>query len=631
MTLQDQLYDKLSGEYAAFIDELKTMPPEKIIESAYEKVFKEDILMSFEYDELLEDDQLAALLAMDYPLDALYRNWLDTDVTYMDDLRDTIESFAKLESRRNDRDIGEMPEAPHNAAPTFFEPPTTQAINGELHVGDWVISANNNDFGYLLGTVMEINKLGTPEHNSDNDTDDIYVDFTAFEYPPERVLQIEEHFSNLYRTEKHFDELPLDGVIMAPEMLINITYLSQDERTRMGDLLENCVAYCNCFPGANAPQSDKHSELMARLDKNITNYNESLMDFGKQELIDMAGKIGAMQDVHSYMTTSRGFSDEEVEFYLQFQNPLEVVADAWRDRNADLEDMSFSLDFIFERKEQLLTEYPLISNADELADNSLRRFMDVDLIDFLGKIAEKVIVHYPKDWDIDRDRLFRAAGSHNPEDKRLMWHVSSWGTHSNTERETFIKDTGAYNTWVDYRPSDPDMFGYVVEVTGRRGQTVMGNVFEVGDYYPHSLYVKENALIFTEVSLTYTNDWGVNAGKTIMVPRFEYDNDRNRLMSESGNVFSIEYHPYEAIRSMADLLHDEHSRRMAYPIGSMEAHLNKIADKLAEVREPQAPSVDKKRSIGDRLAAGNEKVKAYKEQKSQDPNTTKHKKEDIIQ
>jgi hypothetical protein len=53
-----------------------------------------------------------------------------------------------------------------------------------------------------------------------------------------------------------------------------------------------------------------------------------------------------------------------------------------------------------------------------------------------------------------------------------MWHVSSFGTHLNTERETFIRDTGAFITWIEYHAKDPDMFGYAIEVTGRDGQLV---------------------------------------------------------------------------------------------------------------------------------------------------------------
>jgi hypothetical protein len=59
--------------------------------------------------------------------------------------------------------------------------------------------------------------------------------------------------------------------------------------------------------------------------------------------------------------TDHSFSDDEIRFYLQFENPLEVVADAWRERNIDVDDVVFVMDFIMEpeRQKSLLEAYPL--------------------------------------------------------------------------------------------------------------------------------------------------------------------------------------------------------------------------------------------------------------------------------
>jgi hypothetical protein len=218
-------------------------------------------------------------------------------------------------------------------------------------------------------------------------------------------------------------------------------------------------------------------------------------------------------------------------------------------------------------------------------DPEARRFMDVDIIDFLGQIAEKTIIHHPNDFKIDVDALWRAALSKNPEDKRLMWHCCSYGTHILDECDVFIKNTGAHGTWVDYRPNDEDMFGYAIEVTGYKDDTVIGNVYEVGNYSQHAHYVHENALVLDSVSLTYSPDWGINAGKTITVPRHEYDNDRHRLMSESGSVAGIKYHPSESVKTMADLLEAEKAKYMGMPVGDTKEHLAKLDKTLLELRE----------------------------------------------
>ena len=245
----------------------------------------------------------------------------------------------------------------------------------------------------------------------------------------------------------------------------------------------------------------------------------------------------------------------------------------------------------------LLEVHELNDNYDSIReidlrnhDPEVRRFMDVDIIDFLGQIAEKTIIHYPGDFKIDVDALWKAALAENPEEKRLMWHCCSYGTHILDEQDVFIKDTGAYGTWVNYRPNDEDMIGYVIEVTGYEDETVIGNVYDVGNYAQHAFYVHENALALDSLSLTYSNDWGINAGKTITVPRYEYDNDSNRLMCESGNVVKIQYHPSESTKKMADLLKAEKIKHMAMPIGDTQEHLEKLGKKLAELHGEPEPT-----------------------------------------
>lgn len=91
-------YQKASKEQDAFIEHLKTLPPEQIIDRSYEKAMRDDILMTFENDymsEYLSEKQVKELLKLDCPLAACYAEWLDTDVSHMDMLRDTIDGYAK--------------------------------------------------------------------------------------------------------------------------------------------------------------------------------------------------------------------------------------------------------------------------------------------------------------------------------------------------------------------------------------------------------------------------------------------------------------------------------------------------------------------------------------------------------
>lgn len=105
------LYEKLQAEYNAYIESLKQMTPEQVIENAYQKVFKEDLIIAFESVNL-EPLEAKALYLEKYPLDKLYQDWLDSDASYMDMLRDCVSDTAKdlakeLKKKRNEK-VGEV-------------------------------------------------------------------------------------------------------------------------------------------------------------------------------------------------------------------------------------------------------------------------------------------------------------------------------------------------------------------------------------------------------------------------------------------------------------------------------------------------------------------------------------------
>ena len=323
--------------------------------------------------------------------------------------------------------------------------------------------------------------------------------------------------------------------------------------------------------------------------------------FSKEEdaLVDYlsrATNYAVQEDVKEKSLVTETQQDEEERKYKaeisvpDMEFPHFVIFHAGNDVDAIVEahelceDMESEGSYLLELHE-VSEDYDIIREIDlRLHDPEARRFMDVDILDFLGQIADKTIIHCPDDFKIDVEVLWKAALSENPSEKRLMWHCCSYGTHILPEDEVFIKSTGSHGYWVDYRPKEPDMVGYAVEVTGYRDETVVGNVYDVGNYYSHTQHVRENSLVLDAVSLTYDDSWGINAGKTISVPRYEYDQDRHRLMSESGRVTAIKYHPSEASRTMAELLKSEKDKYMAMPVGDIKEHLEKLEGKLLELR-----------------------------------------------
>lgn len=91
--LNIKVFKKMQRELDTFIADIKTKPSADMIEFAYELVYKEDILQSFDFELTdnypLTNEQAKALLAMKYPLDYLYQEWLDYDNSALDMLRES--------------------------------------------------------------------------------------------------------------------------------------------------------------------------------------------------------------------------------------------------------------------------------------------------------------------------------------------------------------------------------------------------------------------------------------------------------------------------------------------------------------------------------------------------------------
>ena len=103
--LRQTLWEKAAKEQSDYIEHLKTLPPEQIIDRAYEKVMRDDILMTLENDymsDFLSDKQVKELLKLDYPLSVCYDEWQKTDVTYMDRLRDVVDDVANDLIKQNE-------------------------------------------------------------------------------------------------------------------------------------------------------------------------------------------------------------------------------------------------------------------------------------------------------------------------------------------------------------------------------------------------------------------------------------------------------------------------------------------------------------------------------------------------
>lgn len=106
MTIRENLYDKMQQEYNNFIENLKQQPPEKIVDSAYQKVIKEELLGYFypEYEHY-DIDKIKALSKTKEPLEELYQGWMDCDAgihqVLEDSIYDTLDEIQTEQKQKN--------------------------------------------------------------------------------------------------------------------------------------------------------------------------------------------------------------------------------------------------------------------------------------------------------------------------------------------------------------------------------------------------------------------------------------------------------------------------------------------------------------------------------------------------
>ena len=133
----------------------------------------------------------------------------------------------------------------------------------------------------------------------------------------------------------------------------------------------------------------------------------------------------------------------------------------------------------------------------------MNKFENVDIFASLDAIMRQNTGFFQSDFDIDKEIIAKAAASPNREDKTLLWFCRPSGTHCFKERDVFLKDTAAHNTWCFYKEQTCDcVLAYAVELTGRERGKIKGNLYEL-DYPQHFREVVEKSLPADNYTLLY--------------------------------------------------------------------------------------------------------------------------------
>ena len=91
--LNTQLYRKLHREHTAFRNRLMRQPPGVIIENAYKYAMMEDVLLTFENNNL-SDEQAKALLKGKGHLEKILDRWQEDGTGYMDSMWEKAQAYA---------------------------------------------------------------------------------------------------------------------------------------------------------------------------------------------------------------------------------------------------------------------------------------------------------------------------------------------------------------------------------------------------------------------------------------------------------------------------------------------------------------------------------------------------------
>lgn len=98
--LNTVLYHKMFAEQDKYRAWLLSLPPEEILNHAYEYTTREDILLSLEYNDL-PDKQAIALLKSPCPLADVFKDFEKRETDHMSDIWNVVECRANAMIKQN--------------------------------------------------------------------------------------------------------------------------------------------------------------------------------------------------------------------------------------------------------------------------------------------------------------------------------------------------------------------------------------------------------------------------------------------------------------------------------------------------------------------------------------------------
>ena len=104
-----------------------------------------------------------------------------------------------------------------------------------------------------------------------------------------------------------------------------------------------------------------------------------------------------------------------------------------------------------------------------------------DILRFLEKIVQQNTVAYAEDFNVDKEILWNSAQESSLEHRSFLWMSRPHGTWCVPEREVFLRESRAYNTWTFYADQPKGIMAYHVVPDGVRDSKLTGKVIPI-DY-----------------------------------------------------------------------------------------------------------------------------------------------------
>lgn len=203
------------------------------------------------------------------------------------------------------------------------------------------------------------------------------------------------------------------------------------------------------------------------------------------------------------------------------------------------------------------------------------RFENVNIIEALRKIMLHNTEHYQSDFEYDIASLQKAAED-SQGSRHFLWLSRGCGTWCFEERDVYIRNTHAFNTWDYYNNSSENVKVFAVEIESLQGKTVVGHVFEL-DYKAHIEDVRKNCLNAHAVEVVFKHPDSSNG----YVRKFDIDEYNNAWYSIGQRYGEIEALRYELDNEyqLQDILNRARQERV---LGSVPGNLDQYIGEMVK-------------------------------------------------